>query len=145
MKKLLLTLFISLGIIGLTTANADNAPHGWFELGAGADRIHYLEMMTMKEKNGYLYVWEMADFYEPYEDEGGFFDGSMSYKAYSQVDCDMYRLKNLSYILYTQPLGEGLGEDYEPPNKWIYPPSNNKDYGLIDTACMAYDTLDFYK
>ncbi len=77
---------------------------------------HYLETNTIKEHGGYVYYWDLIDYLKPG------IHGAMSYKMYWQGDCGVNRYKDLSGIVYKQPMGGGSGGTYNPPNpEWRYP------------------------
>ena len=111
----------------------------WFLLGETPDRSHYVQSFGMKENNGYLYAWELVDLYVPTD------SGVMSFKTYSKIDCNIYRLKHLTILFYNEPMGKGVGDKRPTDDEWIYPSSESKNYSLINQSCWSYKNLDIYK
>ncbi len=90
----------------------------------------YIDTDTIKEHWGYVYYWGLGDRLKPTSTE------MMSAKIYKQGECEVNQFKTLSYIWYKQPMGEGVGETYNPPNpKWKYPPLDSVDRTVLKYVC----------
>jgi len=62
--------------------------------------------------------------------------GNLSAKTYIQGDCELFRLKNLSFSWHKQPMGGGTGHVTEPNKKgWIYPPPESSSEDILKTVC----------
>ena len=90
----------------------------------------YVDFDRIRTNGGYVYWWGLQDYLEPSP------TGTLSYKVYTRGDCEMFRYKGLSGISYKQPMGEGSGETYSPPNpEWVYPPPNSVNEEMLKQVC----------
>ena len=102
----------------------------WEKVIDGVNGTFYVDFERMRTNGGYVYYWQLADYLEPSP------QGILSSKVYYRGDCEMVRHKNLSYIFYVQPMGEGSGETVSPPNpEWKYPPPNSVDEETLKRVC----------
>jgi len=91
--------------------------------------IYFIDIDTITKKDGYVYVWYLVNYAEPYE-------GSMSTTSYAQIDCDLTRAKYLSDNWYKEPFGEGYDFAIDDPSpQWHYLPPNSVGEMMIDIAC----------
>ena len=104
-----------------------------YEIKDTGGNTYYIELDTIKEHGGYVYYWELIDLLKPLK------SGTMSSKAYKQGDCGVNRYKELSVIFNKQPMGEGSGETYNPPDKWRYPTPGSIFGDLLMHACIYAD------
>ena len=132
MKKLLQTLML----VFLAT----NTYAQWYQLGQTSTRDHYIDGFEIREKNGYLYAWQMADLYHPDS-----MTGALSYKIYSQIDCEIFKSKNLSILTYIEPMGIGASDKLPTEDEWSYPISGSLGYAFIESICWAYQNPEQYK
>ena len=90
----------------------------------------YVDFDRIRTNGGYVYWWELQDYLEPTE------FGHLSYKVYTRGDCEMFRVKTISGISYKQPMGEGSGETYSPPDpEWSYFPPNSAGEETLKQVC----------
>ena len=69
---------------------------------AGGGTTYYIDFDTVKENNGYVYYWDLADYLKPNS------LGVLSGKVLKEVDCDIPRkVRGLSYAYYAQPMASG--------------------------------------
>ena len=133
MKKLLLLLFSIL--------ISFNSYGEWTKVNEDVDGdSYYIDFETVKKlDNGYVVWWSMvdADFNN---------DGNMSGKFYFQGDCNLSRTKLLSVIQYTEPMGQGDGQDVsggmvelEDIMGWSYPPPDSIGLDDLKTVCTLAD------
>ena len=59
----------------------------------------------------------------------------MSIKAYWQGECGVMRMKTLSTIFYSQPMGEGTSESDNSPKEWEYLSPDSTGEAMLDYAC----------
>ena len=120
MKKLTILLFsilISFNSYGNWT-KLDNLSSVGFTI--------YIDNLTIKKHDGYVYFWEMTNFIDPKSGD------EISSKGYIQVDCGVVRFKILSQIDYDEPMGRGSADAYNPSNrKWVYPPENEQKWWQV--------------
>ena len=89
----------------------------------------YVDFERIRKHGGYVYFWDMGDYLKP--DKWG----NLSAKVYKQVDCKLFRFKDLSFSSHKEPMGRGSGEPYTPPEKWIYPPPNSSGEIILKSVC----------
>lgn len=128
MKKLAITIFsmlISFGSYG-----------GWMEFANSGDRTYYIDTDKVKKHKEHIYWWVLSDYLIPSNPLLDYSDSSMSSKTYYQGDCAIFRIKQLSYIRYKQPMGvESLGS-INLEFGWEYPDSTTTGIGvLLNYAC----------
>ena len=123
MKKLLALLF-SIFI-------SFNSYGEWIEVSKGATtgNTTYIEVDRIREENGYVYFWILQDLVIPND------WGDMSIKAYWQGECGVIRMKSLSTIFYSQPMGEGTSESDNSPKEWEYLSPDSTGEAMLDYAC----------
>ena len=118
MKKLLILLF-SLLI-------SFNSYGEWIKFTEGG----YIDITTIKLHNGYVYYWRMDDYAEPNK------FGDMSTQFYSLGDCNLNRIKTLSYVYFKRGMGQGTREQQDSVVKdWKYPPPNTTSLAALNYAC----------
>jgi len=93
----------------------------------------YLEKSKLKEHNGYIYFWLMTDYLEPSE------SGRMSNKTYLQGECEINRVKPLSYIFYNEPMGNGDGDTTTEEFEWRYPDPDSTIGHMLEEVCDYVD------
>ena len=108
MKKLL-TLLFSLLI-------SFNSYGDWVYVAGDSTADGFIDKKTIKEQNGYVYFWVLQN--KLTADETGI----MSVKVYAQGDCEIDRVRFLTYRSYKEPMGNGEKEDeYTPVNpEWDF-------------------------
>ena len=126
-KKITLgiTLFFS------TLMFASPAYAKWEKVAVNADGDNYYVDFTRMRTNGSnVYYWVLRDYLKPDE------YGDLSSKVYHQSECEMFRLKMISISNHKQPMGEGSGETYSPPNpEWLYPPPTSAYEIILKEVC----------
>ena len=123
MKKLLVLLFSIL--------ISFNSYGEWRQITTNVDGdIYYIDINTIKEHGGYVYWWDLSDYLIPTK------SGHLSIKMYKQGDCGVNRFKNLSFIFYRQPMGEGenVTDSLSKP-EWVYPPPGSIASDLLNYVC----------
>ena len=89
-----------------------------------------MDLDRIRKNDGYVYLWSLADYLKPTK------SGYMSDKAYREVDCEAFRYKNLTYIFYKQPMGEGEGNSETSRNQeWQYPPPESNIEIMLNFVC----------
>ena len=83
----------------------------------------------VKQDNGYVYFWYLKSYLMPNK------FGDMSAKVNIKGDCSNNRLKYLSYIFYSEPMGKGDGERSNEESKWEYPTSESTGIDLLKVTC----------
>ena len=124
-----LTLILSLFFSTLMIASPAYAD--WESLDDNVDgTTFYVDFDRIRKNGGYVYYWELSNKMEPIESE------TLSFKTYTQGDCDMFRYKALSWSFHKQPMGEGLGDIKSTPNpEWNYPAPNSSAESILNQVC----------
>ncbi|MDC0651431.1 hypothetical protein OAP52_05155 [Hellea sp.] len=121
---LILTLFFS------TLMFASPAYADWEKVGENVKGTYYVDFDRIRKNGGYVYYWELVDRLEPDE------EGDLSYKGYSQGDCEMFRYRYLSAISHKQPMGNGSGDPDSITNpEWVYPTPNSAAEYILKQVC----------
>ena len=93
-------------------------------------RTFYVDFERIRKHGGYVYWWELGDYLKPIT--GGY----LSAKIYNQVDCKLFRYKNLSWSFHKEPMGGGTGETSNEPDKdWKYPPPDSVSETILKAVC----------
>ena len=126
MKYLLLLSTLTLSLMFSSASSAE-----WTEVVASTSgTTFYVDLDRVRKNNGYMYVWSLTDYIKPGP------NGTLSAKAYKEVDCKGFRQKSLTYIYYKQPMGEGGGDSDSPSNpEWEYPPPDSNLEGILNKVC----------
>ena len=123
MKKILILLFsllISFNSYAEWQYISENTDGGRF----------YADIDNFREHNGYIYYWILGDYLLPMGGE------VMSANYYFQGDCNLMRFKNLSFIHYNQPMGNGVIRTSTPPNpQWDYAGPESVNYIALNLVC----------
>jgi len=104
----------------------ENSPNGSFNL--------YIDFDNIREKDGYLYHWELTDYLKIVERKD--LDAFRSFVALHQVDCKLFRSKILSIILYEGNMGKGkelFRHSYN--NDWDYAAPSDIGFLTIKEVC----------
>ena len=129
---------ITLGITLLfsTLMIASPAYADGYRVGENGDgTTYYVDFDRIRKNGGYVYFWYLGDLLKPSS------TGMLSYKVYRQGDCGMLRYKNLSFIYYKQPMGEGSGDTDSPNPEWKYPPPDSVAEYTLKQVCEYAENL----
>ena len=87
-------------------------------------------------KNGkFIYFWILSDFLKPIE-------GDFSSIEYQELDCSIFRFKNLKYQVYKNSMGEGRPRySWTPTAEWEYPLPNSLREEMFEEICN-YDSIE---
>ncbi len=76
---------------------------------------YYYDKDRVRKSGKYLYFWELIDYLKP-------LGGDLSVTSYTELDCSIFRFKNLKLQFYNKQLGEGkMTTDTTPSDEWNYP------------------------
>ena len=93
---------------------------------------YYVDFQRIRKHDSYVYWWVLTDFLKPDE------DGDLSYKAYHQGDCKLFRYKYLSVSRYKEPMGSGSGFNVPTaslPKDWNYPSPKSSIEIILKAIC----------
>jgi len=93
---------------------------------------YYVHHESVKTVGEYVHFWDLTDNSKPTK------GGILSVKIRKQGDCNLNRVKPLSFIFYKQHMGKGSGDPYTPKDsEWHYnPPESVASYEL-SYVCTA--------
>ena len=127
MKKLTLifTLLVS------TTMFSSLSYAQWTKVGENvSEDIYYVDFERKRKHDGYLYYWQLTDYFEPTE------YGYLSSKIYVQGDCKLFRYKYLRMSFHRKQMGGGSGNVISEPQKnWTYPTPNSVSETVLKSVC----------
>ena len=92
---------------------------------------NYIENETIRENNGYVYYWSLADYLDPSTTKGMY-----SSKDYIQGDCAIGRVKQLNFIAYKEHMGKGSQmASVSTPGEWKYPAPDTMRGYFFNIVC----------
>lgn len=103
---------------------------GWTKVSEtyGGDKM-YLDYDRIREHDGDFYVWFLIDAIKPTE-------GIFSVVHYRQVDCNIFRYKDLDFSAYTYPMGNGTAKYTDQPQEnWAYPSPDSLIESALNSIC----------
>ena len=119
MKKLLIIFTLLFSVMFSTTSFSE-----WMKLGENIDTDYYIDVDSMIKKQGYIYYWFLMDLKKSVEE-------IRSIKVFIQGDCNLLRLKTVSYHYYSKPIGKEFIRSEDSINKnWQYVPPDETFYEL---------------
>jgi len=89
----------------------------------------YYDKDRVRKSGKYHYLWMLVDVIKPSK------DGDLSFTSYTQLDCSIFRYKDLEFQVYKNSMGEGERQDYTPKDKWNYPTPDTLQEFLYNKIC----------
>jgi len=128
MKKITLLLVI------IFTFLFSNTSWGEWNYGSeGGIGKYYYDKDRVRKSGKYLYFWRLTDSKNPSE------YGDLSVTSYVQLDCSIFRFKNLKHQVYKNSMGEGEHtRDFTPPDEWVYPKPNSPSESILNKVCEEH-------
>jgi hypothetical protein len=96
---------------------------------------YYLNYDSIKKSRDFVYWWQLADYTNPVE-------GYYSLTKYRQGDCDVMRIKDLSYVFHKGNMGEGEALKLKPEDGWRYPEPLSGDSVILKSTVCAWNQND---
>jgi hypothetical protein len=92
----------------------------------------YYDKDRVRKSGKYLYFWRLSDWLKPR-------NGGLSQTKYTQLDCSIFRSKDLSIQTHKNLKGEGkVVKNFDPRDKWDYPPPESVIEFLFNTVCEEH-------
>mgnify|MGYP001284693056 CR=1 FL=1 len=114
-----LTLFISL-----------NAYSAWdFHSSSHDGETFFINNDLISLPNGIVYFWYLKNYLLPNQ------FGDMSAKVNVKGDCNNNRMKYLTYIWYSKPMGMGKGVRSDKESSWDYPKTESVGIDMLKVVC----------
>jgi len=115
MKKITLLLVITFTFLFSTTSWGD-----WNYVTKNEGYTFYYDKDRVRKSGKYIYFWGLTDYLKPDK------DGDLSVTSYTQLDCSIFRYKDLKSLFYNKQMGEGeQTSDSTPKDEWRYPRPNS--------------------
>ena len=89
----------------------------------------FIDYDRIRENNGYVYYWTQSDYKKPLS------GNSRSSHIYIMGDCEVFRVKFLSYTFFEGNMGKGDSETMEGEDKWYYPTPNSSIEIILKSVC----------
>ena len=91
----------------------------------------YVDFERIRKVDGFVYFWFLRDLLKPDR------DSNLSYQAYNQGDCELFRFKFLSASTHKISMGEGKSYALadKPQGKWEYPRPNSVSEDILKSVC----------
>ena len=127
MKKITILLVIIFTFLFSTTSWGE-----WSLVTENEGGNSYYDKDRVRKSGKYLYFWRLTDFLKPT-------NGGLSQTSYIQLDCSIFRYKNLSVNTYKNLKGEGkVVMEFDPTDKWYYPPPNSIPEIMYNKVCEEH-------
>ena len=109
---------------------SESAVAEWTRVLENDETTFYLDLERIRKQDGSVYYWTLADYRKITK------FGDLSAMSYKQGDCKKFRVKALSVLFYSEPMGSGiqtyeLGED----ENWRYPMPDTVLEAILATVC----------
>ena len=93
----------------------------------------YYDKDRIRKSGKYLYFWTLTDFLKPTE------GGNFSSLGYIQLDCSIFRYKDLRYQSYNKSMGEGeMTDEWTPKDEWLYPQPDSIFELMFNNICEEH-------
>ena len=111
MKKFFCLIFLFYSVFFLSSTHSEMTYIGKNTSGT----TFYADLDNVKIKSGYRYFCGLQNYKEPNK------NGTLSFKAFYELDCDLMRFKFLTDYTYKNPMGKGISKNNNVPDKdWSY-------------------------
>ena len=92
----------------------------------------YYDKDRLRKNGKFLYFWTLTDILKP-------FKGVLSKVGYVQLDCSIFRFKDLRIRTYNKSMGEGkITYVFTPKNEWRYPKPKSSGEVLYKEICEEH-------
>ena len=93
----------------------------------------YYDKDRVRKSGKYLYFWTLTDYLKPLKEL------VFSSTKYVQLDCSIFRFKNLKLQTYYKSMGEGeITSDGTPPDEWKYPKPESVSEVMFNKVCEEF-------
>ena len=92
----------------------------------------YYDKDRVRKNGKYLYFWKLVDYYISNK------WGNLSETSYIQLDCSIFRYKNLKNYFYKNYMGKGGFTDFTPKDEWDYPKPNSVMEYMCNFVCEEH-------
>ena len=100
-------------------------------MGVNSGHTYYLNLDSIKKKDGYVYWFDLTDYPKPNK------FGDASVHVYHQGDCKLFRYKDLMLTFFKKPMGQGIGQPFDPPKpKWDKPHPGSIIETILKGVCQ---------
>jgi len=126
MKKIIsiLTVFLSFFLFPSTSLSEWK----YVSINTEGDKF-FVDYDQIRQKNGDVYYWILSDYKKPLS------RSTYSSKVYTMGDCEIFRVKKLSWIFYKGQMGRGDSEREKGSMEWRYPPPDSLEGIMLNSVC----------
>ena len=106
----------------------------WKAVSIGKDRVFYVDIDNITERDGYTFYWELVNLKEA-EKFGS--DYYKSFKTHKQADCKLFQVRYIQKTsIYSQEFGRGnLIQEVEYDGAWLVPPPDSDLDTILKRVC----------
>ena len=129
MKKITILLVIIFTFLFSTTSWGE-----WSYVTDNVDGVRfYYDKDRVRKSGKYIYIWTLIDLLKPNE------YGSLSSTSYTELDCSIFRFKNLKHQFYNKSMDEGKMTGYFTPlDEWKYPQLDSVIEVMYNKICEEH-------
>ena len=129
MKKITILLVIIFTFLFSTTSWGE---WSYVEENVSGDKFYY-DKERVRKSGKYLYFWDLINSIKPLP------GGTLSSTTYVQLDCSVFRFKNLKITTYENSMGEGeIIMDFTPTDEWEYPYPDSSIEVMFNKICEEH-------
>ena len=104
----------------------------WKKVNSTDMKDFYVDVDSIKKRNGLVYYWRLVDYLEPIKFSVGNANSSI---AKYKVNCAEEKQFRLNSTYYSRSIGEGRITDEFTPNKLLYPKPITIGYSVVKFVC----------
>ena len=106
----------------------------WIRVTGTKESTFYVDFNRIKVKDGSTYFWYLMDFKEK-RYLPSIKKNYQSFVIQGQGDCDLSRFRDLQFVVYKSTMGKDYLLNFEPKNKWKYPPPGSNYLNVLESVC----------
>lgn len=97
----------------------------------------YYDKDLVRKSGKFIYVWELIDFGKPVKEK---MNEYLSFTRYVQIDCSIFRYKDLKFKFYKKIMGQEGDSDwgFTPPFEWKYPQPESVGESMYNKICKEH-------
>ncbi len=101
----------------------------WIKIVSNKAGMTYVDIDNIKKVDDYVFFWALTDFLKPLENK------IFSIKVFHQIDCKLFRYKDLNMSFHKEPMGKGIGDNVKPPENWQYTEKKTTIETMVRSVC----------
>ena len=101
----------------------------WTEVVTNKAGNTYVDLDNIKKVDDFVFFWAVTDFLKPLENQ------YFSSKVFHQIDCKLFRYKDLNMYFHKEPMGKGIALEVKPAEKWHYTEKKTTIEVMVRSVC----------